>query len=788
MRGVDTWRIAGPLALLALVGAVATAAAAQGSAGAGVGAAAPAPSAVGTATAAGGASGEVVTTGPAAPADPAASAARGTRRAAPSQGRPVTLELHEAPLREALDEVARQSGVALLYSADVVPLARRVTVRVREVSAPAALRAVLAGTGVAVRRAATGELMLVRAERAHPAVQPGAVRGRVTDSTSGAPVAGASVALEGTRLVVVTDDAGAYRLAGVEAGTYVLSVRRLGYASRTARVTVVAGEEATVDLALAPAAGVLDQVVVTGSMIPTAIKAIPTPITVVTDSQIAQQYLRRTDQIFRQFVPGVISWDLGLTAPVQNSIAARGASSLLAAFNTPKMYIDGIESSNATFTTIDPSSIARVEIVRGPEAATLYGSDAMGGVIQVFTKRGAPGLTRPHVDASVSLGSIESQFKDGATTRQAYSFAVNGGSESAGYTLGGTYTRIGAWLPDYFLTSPSLYGGVRIASGGFTVDVSGRSYTMSNGFANNPKMVAIGAYDPAPLYEEAVYRQETWGADVQYVARSWWRHELTLGIDRFGTDDHNTRPRETTPADTFLLVNDGERRRASIRYNTSVTVPVASRANATVTAGIDHSALIETGYVAYAATNLSGTISSDPNSPAYPNRSLTQNTGYFGQLQLAIDDALFATVGVRAESNTSFGDEVGTLTSPRVGLTYVRDVGGTTLKLRGSYGDAIRAPLAAWKQYTRTPYYTQLANPALRPERQRGGDIGIDLVGGARWSIGVTYYDQTAADLLQLVVADATADVPTFHFENIGRIRNNGLELEGALHLSKVDL
>ena len=60
-----------------------------------------------------------------------------------------------------------------------------------------------------------------------------------------------------------------------------------------------------------------------------------------------------------------------------------------------KVFVDGIEVANPTTAAVDPNSIERIEVIRGPQAAAIYGSDAIGGVIQIFTKRGDPTLSHP---------------------------------------------------------------------------------------------------------------------------------------------------------------------------------------------------------------------------------------------------------------------------------------------------------------------------------------------------------------------------------------------------------
>jgi outer membrane receptor protein involved in Fe transport len=166
---------------------------------------------------------------------------------------------------------------------------------------------------------------------------------------------------------------------------------------------------------------------------------------------------------------------------------------------------------------------------------------------------------------------------------------------------------------------------------------------------------------------------------------------------------------------------------------------------------------------------------------------VTNNTGYFAQLQLGFHDALFATAGLRAEQNSDFGESLTTPLSPRAGLSYVPRLGGATLKLRASYGRAIRAPSPGQKFAFVGATSVVLENPVLGPERQHGWDAGVDLAVGSRGTLGATYYNQTADDLIQQVQLASTS-IPTFQFQNVGRVRNTGIELEGALSVGPLKL
>ena len=112
--------------------------------------------------------------------------------------------------------------------------------------------------------------------------------------------------------------------------------------------------------------------------------------------------------------------------------------------------------------------------------------------------------------------------------------------------------------------------------------------------------------------------------------------------------------------------------------------------------------------------------------------------------------------------------------------------GGLTLKARASFGRSIRAPSPGDKLAFNGTTTLVLANPDLGPERQHGWDAGLDASHPLYGSLGMTYYDQIADDLIQQVFLSATPR-QTFQFQNVGRVRNRGFELElastvGPLH------
>lgn len=695
--------------------------------------------------------------------------------ATPVLRRRVALTRDRATLGEMLGAIRRQTGLKFIYSSDLVPADQVIGLRADSITVAAALTEILLDAGVDVVFYSAREAGLVRRRP----VQKGSIGGRVTDERNGEALVGAAVEVQGNELAGTTDADGRYRILDVPVGGYTVRARYIGYAPRARSVTVSADQEATADFVLAKSAQQLAEVVTTGTVVPTEVKALPSPVNVITAEDIERHQLRRTDQIFRLFVPSAVAWDLG-ESPEQTAITVRGASSFSGGTGV-KVFVDGVEVASTTFTVLDPASIERVEIIRGPEAATIYGPGAIGGVMQVFTKKGDPSEARPTFEAQASAGLLESEFKDGGTLRQEYRAAVRGGTGPFGYNVGGSYSHTGEWVPEFSLRTPSVFGGAQLTQGPVTVEITGRYFATHQDIPNSPRLVEAGFESPSPRYEERHYQQSTLGAHLGYTPRAWWRHNLTIGLDHFDGNQYNTRARLLTPEDTLLSLVDRDAGKRSVAYNTSVTLPLNRAVSAVVTAGFDHFTTDDDAFVALLSGNYEGVISEDPAIPIIATRTRIRNTGWFGQAQLGLNDALFLTGGVRIDDHTVLGDE--NPVSPRAGVAYNLPVASATLKLRAGYGEAIRAPEALSRIGLDLGFLRTLPNFDLRAERQKGVDAGVDLV-WSRGSVSATYYHQTAEDLIQNVFLEVDPlGVPVTQDQNAGKVRNTGLELEGAVQL-----
>jgi TonB-linked SusC/RagA family outer membrane protein len=219
--------------------------------------------------------------------------------------------------------------------------------------------------------------------------QTGRVTGTVTDSAAGFPVAGVTITVAGTNLGAITADNGKYTLGAVPAGTYTLEARRLGYAPvRRSDVVVAGGQTVTVDFIVASAALHLQETVVTGVVDPTAGTKVPFTVGRVTKEDMPVPAMNAVTAIQGK-VAGV-----AVVPPAQPGdgidIVLRTPTSINKS-NSPLIVVDGVILSNVSASSADLNSldIASVEVVKGAAGASLYGSRAAAGVIQIRTARGS---------------------------------------------------------------------------------------------------------------------------------------------------------------------------------------------------------------------------------------------------------------------------------------------------------------------------------------------------------------------------------------------------------------
>lgn len=233
----------------------------------------------------------------------------------------------------------------------------------------------------------------------------GTVQGLVQDQASQRSLDGVYVALEGTSFGTLTTAAGRFLLLSVPPGEYTLIARFVGYSEARRTITVAADQTTQVDIPLEQTAIALDEIVVTGAGLATEKRKLGHSIATLDVTEVENAPISDFSQLLAGREAGVVALPSSGYTGEGARIRIRGSASL-SQLNEPIVYVDGVridrsavqnfngQGNPSRLDDIPPGAIERIEILKGASAATLYGTEASNGVIQVFTKRGRAGAPR----------------------------------------------------------------------------------------------------------------------------------------------------------------------------------------------------------------------------------------------------------------------------------------------------------------------------------------------------------------------------------------------------------
>ncbi len=341
--------------------------------------------------------------------------------------------------------------------------------------------------------------------------QTGTIKGKVVDANTGDPLPGANVLVQGMEVGAATDVDGNYTISGVPIGTRTVMARFIGYKTQIKTVDVAAGTVTEVNFELQETVLQLDEIVVTGAGVASEKKRLGNTVATINTKALETAPVTNFSQMLQAREPGVSVLTSGGLVGEGARIRIRGTSSLSQS-NEPIVYIDGIRVDNSggfagTFYTggggspsrlddINPEAIERIEILKGAAAATLYGTQASAGIIQIFTKKGTFGKPRFTFEVEQSALTYPDRYKPntgfarseeqaqrmsevyGVTIRpyelfsrnfvkelfdvgysQTYSLSVSGGGSGVTYFLSGRFQQTDGPYnpqPEDFATGPDF--------------------------------------------------------------------------------------------------------------------------------------------------------------------------------------------------------------------------------------------------------------------------------------------------------------------------------------------
>jgi len=647
----------------------------------------------------------------------------------------------------------------------------------------------------------TGAVLLIAA--AVPAVaraQGGTITGTVVDRGTREAVAGSQVTIPGTRLAAMTDGRGRYTIRGAPPGTDSVIVRRIGYRQGATTVRVAAGQSATADFSLDVSAAELNAVVTTGTGGAVEKRQLGAPIALVDVGEVqAQKPSDDMTQLLEGQVAGVRSVGVGGGVGGAMDLRIRGTSSFTLS-QRPVVYVDGVRIdtratdwtaslgnqgccsfnggvSDDRLSDLNPADIDHIEILKGAAAATLYGSEASNGVIQIFTKRGQnesapqwaidlgtgfdrqrpnyPTTLYPEFTGPTGVRALDmNKTLIGNGPYGSYNLQVTGGAPNATYFISGGYSdEVGSLQPNdqkrgnlranvSWNAVPKWQFDVRSSFDHNYIDAlqSGNNWTSMTGNASNgdPRQAtALRPYGEAWVSVADIERITTYtntnhwtgGATVNYSTTSYFQNRLTVGADlvngvgvRFYPPDGNYQS---------AYISNGEKDFDN-RANTTYTADYLGQLTFNLATGITNSfSFGGQGY--YTTETLSssvGKVFAGPGVSTVSSASQTfageiythqVNLGGLAQDRVGLGDRFFTTVGLRIDGNSAFGHNYGFQRYPKVDFAYNLDGYSwlpkaiNSFKLRTALGRAGKAPGPYDSFLTLAPAAVFTNTPALVP-------------------------------------------------------------------------
>ena len=466
-------------------------------------------------------------------------------------------------------------------------------------------------------------------------------------------------------------------------------------------------------------------VVVTATRSPLPAGRTPASVTVIAGERLRSEGITTVADALRT-VPGLSIVQSGSYGGA-TSLFIRGGESKYA-----KILVDGVPVNDAggafDLSTLSTDNLDRIEVVRGP-ASVLYGSDAMAGVVQLFTRRGAGTVSG---DASARAGGFGSRDVEasarGGSARLSYSLgAAQHASDGFHAFNSGFRQGVGSALVATSLGAFDASASARFTDRVFHYPTNGAGEVVDSNAVRRDDRLAIGL--------EAAYRPFS---------------RVTLRASLASHDVHGvTEDQPDSPGDAGYAFTTNERSR---RRGGDLRVDLALPASGTLTVG----AQVERKWQ---ETSTRSNFGDDAPPPASRG-----STGGYAQLLLSpVRDATVA-LGGRFEHNEQFGD----FWTYRAAASALLP---TTTRLRASVGTAFREP--TFLETEGSGFV--IGNRALNPEHAMSLDAGVEQALGIA-TIGATWFANSFRDMIDYRFSESEPN-----YFNVARTRASGLEVEGRL-------
>jgi len=373
----------------------------------------------------------------------------------------------------------------------------------------------------------------------------GSLQGVIYDS-EGRTIAAATITLNPDNRFMEVEGDGSFKITNLYAGTYMLTVSHMGYKSHEQSIEITAGQTAQIEIKLQKDTHTLNEVAVNDklvqpdNLIPVTNSAMP--VTVITRKQIELMGSRRLDEVLKE--------QTGIA--IVNNIAGgnRSVGVQLQGFSSEYVMIlidgqpmVGRNSGSFDLSRISVTNIERIEIIKGA-ASCLFGSEAMGGAINIVTRHGA---LQPQGVASLRYGSL--QIVD-ATLEGETPYASNRGEASLsanfyhtdGFNVNRRYQTSGTTVPpsdNYTLQGRSRYRISKTSTIGLSGRYGLRKSVMTRGYGNDVYKDHMDEADlNASAYLNSTYENGMQSLSRFYFTRYDWNSKIEWANRSLGEQNH----------------------------------------------------------------------------------------------------------------------------------------------------------------------------------------------------------------------------------------------------------
>ncbi|MCA9735121.1 TonB-dependent receptor [candidate division KSB1 bacterium] len=570
----------------------------------------------------------------------------------------------------------------------------------------------------------------------------GSIHGRVYLGNENNAEPGANILVLGTSWGTTTNHLGEFSLTRIPPGHYNLKASFIGYESaEQINVEVLPGKNTLIDFHLRSSVIVMDEVVVTGSYVKHLLKDTPVITEVITEQKVADTGGSDLVDVIREQTGIEISYGIGRTQSAQ----LQGLND-----NHVLILVDGERITGKVDGALDLGQIPidqikRIETVKGP-MSSIYGSDALGGVINIITK--SP-IRAPLVTASVDMGT---------NGRQDYRLAmakkwenIRGQDRSLAIGLSGNWNK-------YF----------------------GVDYELSDNFSELPE------YDKKNSSLNLFYRHEN---HLEFDLKSTFYKDKNewLAGDKFSlftdisgnTKLGNTMRMKYSFTPRFAM-------QASVNYSGNEhTLDEYGASGKLVKSDVSTTSLLnyrfQTTVLPYKSSVL--TLGAEQIIDAIESdRIINREKDYTTNVLFFEDEwilsSLTLTLGGRYSDNSVYGS----FFAPKVSMLYSL---GDNLRLRGGYGRGFRQPSMKelYIDFLSTVGYAVLGAPDLKPEKSNGYNLGVEYeANDVLWLRLNSFYNQVES-LIDYYTWGVENGRTIFSYYNIYEAVTKGVEVDATLNL-----